>query len=358
VDLLFRYVLREYLKVFVLIAAALLPIAFVIHLLEKGRKMAAGDADWSGLLRYFFYRLPDLVADLFPLVMLLATLTALHLFRRSGEMTAFFAVGVSRLQFALPILMFGLGVSAVLLLLGGTLIPHALKRAREIDRATSGQRGAQVSLAENRLWFLASPREIWNIQMIEADATQMHGLHLFLLGNDFSLREEVEAKTLTRHPSNPESGLLHHGVRRTFSADGNVRVEPFLERPVKLPAFDFRQLEMKPDEMTTRQLRSYIDELSAADFDMRRYAVDLAARQAFPFANGVMIWLAVALAAQGAARQMGIAVGLALGIGYWFVYSATLSLGRSGSLPPTWAAWSANLIYLGVGLILYIRRPV
>ena len=356
--LLSRYVLREYLKAFALISAALLPIAFAIHLLEKSRKMAAGNADWGGLLRYFLYRLPDLVSDLFPLVMLLATLTAIHLFRRSGEMTAFFGAGISRLQFAAPILIFGLGVSAVMLLLGGTLIPHALKTAREIDRATSGKRGAEVSLAENRLWFLASPREIWNVRMIEADATRMHGLHIFLLDDDFSLREEVEAKRLTRDPENPKSGLLHKGVHRRFSADGNVRVEPFRERPVELPAFDLRQLEVKPDEMTTRQLRSYIDDLSEADFDMRRWAVDLAARQAFPFANGVMVWLAVSLAAQGVARRPGIAAGLALGIGYWFVYSAALSLGRGGSLPPTWAAWSANLIYLGVGLILYTRRPV
>ncbi len=354
--LLSRYVLREYLKTFALIASALLPIAFAIHLLEKNRKMAAGAADWGRLLRYFLYRLPDLVADLFPLVMLLATLTALHLFRRSGEMTAIAGTGVSRLQFAAPILMFGLGVSTVMLLLGGTLVPHALKTAREIDREMSGKRDAQMSLTENRVWFLASPREIWNVRMIEANATRMHGLHLFFLNEDFSLREEVEAKMLTRDPNNPKSGLLHKGVHRTFSADGNVRVEPFQERRIELPAFDLAQLEMRPDEMTTRQLRSYIDDLSAADFDMRRYVVDLAARQAFPFANGVMVWLAVSLAAQGVGRKSAIAVGLALGIGYWFVYSAGLSLGRGGTLPPTWAAWGANLIYLGVGLVLYNRR--
>jgi len=232
-----------------------------------------------------------------------------------------------------------------------------LKTAREIDRQTSGKQSAAVSLAENRLWFLASPREIWNIRLIEADATRMHGIHIFFLGEDFSLREEVKAKTLTRDPETPKSGLLHKGVYRTFSADGTVRVEPFKERQIKLPAFDLRQLEVKPDEMTTRQLRSYIADLSAADFDMRRYSMDLAARQALPFANGVMVWLAVSLAAQVGVRRPEIAIGLALGIGYWFVYSAALSLGRSGSLPPVWAAWSANVIYLGLGLFLYTRRP-
>jgi len=51
----------------------------------------------------------------------------------------------------------------------------------------------------------------------------------------------------------------------------------------------------------------------------------------------------------------GIGVGGIIGFSYWICFAFTLSLGRSGTLPPVVAAGATNVI-LGVVAIVMFRR--
>ena len=51
----------------------------------------------------------------------------------------------------------------------------------------------------------------------------------------------------------------------------------------------------------------------------------------------------------------GIGIGVIIGFSYWIVFAFTLSLGRSGTLPPVVAAWATNVI-LGVVAVVMFRR--
>ena len=51
----------------------------------------------------------------------------------------------------------------------------------------------------------------------------------------------------------------------------------------------------------------------------------------------------------------GIGIGVIIGFSYWIVFAFTLSLGRSGTLPPVAAAWATNVI-LGVVAVVMFRR--
>jgi lipopolysaccharide export LptBFGC system permease protein LptF len=52
---------------------------------------------------------------------------------------------------------------------------------------------------------------------------------------------------------------------------------------------------------------------------------------------------------------IGIALCLALGLGYFIVHSAAVALARTEVLPPLVAAWSANALFATLGLFLYLR---
>ena len=55
----------------------------------------------------------------------------------------------------------------------------------------------------------------------------------------------------------------------------------------------------------------------------------------------------------------GISIGIVYGIGisfvYWIVYNFCLSLGYGGILPPIIAAWIANLIFIGIGVVVLMN---
>jgi len=52
-----------------------------------------------------------------------------------------------------------------------------------------------------------------------------------------------------------------------------------------------------------------------------------------------------------------MALGIVLGLSYWGVHYAMVSLGKSGSLSPVIATWMTNIIALVVGIvILFLKR--
>ena len=54
----------------------------------------------------------------------------------------------------------------------------------------------------------------------------------------------------------------------------------------------------------------------------------------------------------GVAANVGIA--LVVGFSYWVVLAFATSLGKSGVLPPSVAAWSANVIFAAIGGIFFL----
>ena len=53
--------------------------------------------------------------------------------------------------------------------------------------------------------------------------------------------------------------------------------------------------------------------------------------------------------------MIGIALCLALGLGYFIVHSAAVALARTDILPPLVAAWAANVLFASLGLYLFLR---
>ena len=73
----------------------------------------------------------------------------------------------------------------------------------------------------------------------------------------------------------------------------------------------------------------------------------------------VLAVLAISCAArwpQGG-RVIGGAIAVAIAIAYWVVNSGALSLGRVDLLPPIVAAWTANIVFGGIGVSLFVRTP-
>jgi lipopolysaccharide export system permease protein len=50
-----------------------------------------------------------------------------------------------------------------------------------------------------------------------------------------------------------------------------------------------------------------------------------------------------------------IGAGIVIGFSYWLVFAFAMSLGRSGTLPPLLAAWTANILF-GIASLLMYRR--
>ena len=130
--ILFRYLLKEYAKIFLMCFAGLMTVYLVIDFFEKVRRFLSYDARWVDVLSYFALKVPAISFQIIPLAVLMATLLTLGLLSRNNEITALRSCGVSLSWIASPFLTFAAMMTLVLLLFSSTVIPLATSKAEEI----------------------------------------------------------------------------------------------------------------------------------------------------------------------------------------------------------------------------------
>jgi lipopolysaccharide export system permease protein len=52
---------------------------------------------------------------------------------------------------------------------------------------------------------------------------------------------------------------------------------------------------------------------------------------------------------------MGIGIAIAIAVGYWMVHSMALAFAQANLLPPVLAAWTANIVFAGLGTALFLN---
>jgi len=358
VSILFRYISREYLRVLGLALGTFVLIYVVSEFFSKIGKFTQSDADLATILSYFGLKIPRASYETLPLATLMASLLTMNTFSRQSEITAMRACGIGLFRIAFPILVLSLGLSAAAFAANWSWIPSTMARANTVKRIDiEGQLPAALS-PRTRIWMRLERRTFLNVQMADPQKRVLYGVRQYRLGDDFSLIETIEAPEVRYQDG---AWTASSGIHRVFKPDGSVQFEPFRDRPIDLSKSpdEFVQVEIKEEYLAYPQLRDYVHDLVRSGIDPGRYSVDLAARTAVPFVCVVMALLGIPFGVRETRRGgWGIAAGisLALALSYWIVHSLAISLGRGGVLPAWIAAWTANGIFLALGVALLIQK--
>lgn len=361
--ILFRYMLREYVKVFAMCFAGLMTVYLVVDFFEKVRKFIRYDAEIAAILGYFLLRTPVISFQIAPLALLMATLLVLGLFTRNHEITAMRSCGISLYRIASPFVCFSFVIAAALLGLSTVVIPLATAQSEYVKTVLIEKKSAPASLKATHPWIQIGNQTLMNIQVVDPDGATLHGVNLYRLGPDFRLIEITEARE-ARYTG--YGWMLHTGTRRSLQPDGSLLTDTFGNRPLPMSQTpeDFHSwLSVESDEMTLMEIRAHVERLRRDGYNILRFLTDYHGRVAFPFVSVVMVLLGVALSLRRSGvrgRGMAIGIGQALVIGfcYWATHSVAIALGRSGVLAPMLAGWMANMVFLSFAgyLLLTVRH--
>jgi len=112
-------------------------------------------------------------------------------------------------------------------------------------------------------------------------------------------------------------------------------------------------------QMSWRELRSYIDGLQRAGFDVSTLTVQWHEKIAFPLLAPVSMLLAIPFAFLVGTRGAvgGVALGLGFGVAYLSVARLLEAMGGVGQLPPFLAGWSPDIIFFFLGLYFFFKMP-
>jgi lipopolysaccharide export system permease protein len=361
--ILFRYMLRELVKMFTLCLAGLMTIYLVVDFFEKIRGLLRYDVQLVILVEYFVLRTPAICFQIAPLAVLMATLLTLGILSRNREILAMRSSGISLLRVAAPFLVLSFAVTVLLFLLSAVIIPHAVARAEYLKTARIEKKPVGPLLRTGRSWIQIGNRTLMNFDLVEPNGFMLRGVRLYQMGERFQLLRMTEAASAIY---TSQGWVLSNGIHRTFLPDGGVTVEPFERAPMPLsqtPEELSSWLSTDTEEMTLMELRSYIERLRQDGYPVNRFLTDYHGRMAFPFVSVIMAVVGIAVSlrhsgTRGYGMAMGIGLALVIGFLYWTTHSIALALGHSGVLRPEFAGWLANLVFLSYGsaLLMQIRH--
>jgi len=114
-----------------------------------------------------------------------------------------------------------------------------------------------------------------------------------------------------------------------------------------------------PSAMTFMELRTYVRHLRERGQAVGTQVLHLHTKLSLPLMSLVLAFLAISFTArwQRGGRLVGAALAVVMVVAYSIVNSVALSLGRADLLPSIVAAWTAAIVFGGIGVALFLRAP-
>jgi LPS export ABC transporter permease LptG len=348
---LFRSLALSFLVCFVALAA----IFNIFTLFELWRFIAVNHAGAGLVARYLLFLLPLITVELFPATMLISVLVTYALLARRHEAIAWWASGQSVYRLMLPGFFFALAIALGTWLVQEYVMPGTnLKQDALRARIRGGE--ARATTRTGRQWLASTDTRRFysyefdeNGQLIEPTVYELDGeaVHLARVVNgksgtwiDPTHLKVSEAETLTLN------GLE---VQRKTDAETTFA-------GVESPAV-FRPTMDKPSQLSSRDLRSYLDAAKRRGMDVSMLAVALQRKYAGPFGIIIMALIGMPLAVSFGRKGTVIALcaAVVVGVAYWAVGGGFQQLGNHGLLRPSVAGWSPLVIFTAAGTYFLSR---
>jgi LPS export ABC transporter permease LptG len=351
-----RYLVREYVMLLGVGLAVAAALFVVIDLMQDLDRYLRVKPPIVYILQHLAYRLPAALHDTLPIVMLVATIFLFLTLSRNHELTAMKAAGLSLYRISLPVLLLGLAVTASAGVFQELVLPHLNELGEEVEQVKIRGQLPRHLRSRERLWMRTGDTRFYRIELLHPGTNDMWGVTVLELDREFRLLQRLDA----RRAHWTEAGWeLTEGAFREIRPDGQVRTVPFAYTALDLKEEidDFTRAQKTVRRMSFLELRDYVARLEATGFQVQKYLVELYAKLSFPLINLVMVLVAIPFALQSprSGRLAGIGLAIAIMAAYLVVHFTCLALARADLLPPLLAAWTANVIFLGLGVSLLLR---
>lgn len=267
------------------------------------------------------------------------------------------AAGMSLYRVAAPVLLLAVGVAITAGLFQELLLPRLNELGDEVDRVKIRGQLPRHLQSRQRLWLRTSDSRFFRVELLNPAGSELYGVTVLELDRGtFRLVDRLDAQ---RARWSPEGWELSDGAFREFGPRGEVQTIPFVLTALDLHEGieSFTQIQKPIDALSYRELREYIARLEATGFPVKKYLVELYSKFSFPLVNLVMVLVAIPFSLQSprGGRLFGVALAIAIMAGYLVVHYVALAFARADLLPPLLAAWTANIVFLGVGTSLFLR---
>ena len=351
-NILDRYLLREYLRAFVVGLIFFIALVVVVRLLDYDLKKFEDDISYITAVKIVLFQAPRRIMEMVPIAGFVAVFFTLGRMVRNSEFTAMKAGGVSVYRLLAPILIVTLIICCLFAVFYNRIASPAFHEAHLLQNKVKPQRGRNVV-------FKGKNNRVFYSQRIVLDDKEINQLTIYEYDAENRLDRITFANSATWTPNEWE---LTDGYIRHFEEGVEVDYETFETYVIERREDPERFIgsEKDPRAMTIKELREQIAYKREAGQISRKEQVKLFHKTAYPFATVVVVMLGAPIAIRfgRAGFFAGLVIAFFLSFIYWALSFATLEgLSENGKLHPFLACWGANILYAIVGSIMIWRTP-
>jgi len=349
-----RYLLREFLAYSLLGLVTFEGIFIIVDLFEKLDLFVDHHTPILTVVRYYLESSPAILTQALPIALLLGSLLGLSQLRKHNEVTAMQGSGQSPWRLARPLLIAAFFVSLGQYAMNETIGPTAHAKQKKILIEEIKQQVASDRESRSQVRLLGAGNRFWVAHYYDARNSGLRQVSVQSLDRP-RLRERIDAEVAYYH-----DGIwdFRNGFYRSFSdsSETTLRFSRYGDSSLsELPA-EFGRVNQDPFYMNMKNLLTFARRVRETGGETQKHMTNFHIRASFPLANLIMVLLGTALSLR-VIRGGNIAIGFGLSVAIGFFYFTFIrvgqALGYNGTLPPVLAAWLGNLVFGGVGALLF-----
>jgi len=352
-----RYLVGQYLTFIGTGIGVASVLILVVDLIQYLDRFLRSKPPFTYILQHLLYRLPGSLYEGLPIVVLISTVLLFLTLTQQRELDALKAAGISLYRASLPILLVAFSISLTSGLLQETVLPGLNAKAEEVDRVKIRGNQPRHLQRQTQIWYRSSDTRFLRMELLDPIERSLEGLLVVDISPQFRLLDRLDA---SKARWTDAGWMLSDGAYRQVGPGNRVTVDAFTQRLVSMPEQinDLVQVQKSPETMSFLELRLYVSRLAESGHQVGKYLVQLDSKLSFPLVHVIMALVAIPFALvspRTGGRGVGIAVAILISVGYWLVHSVAIAFAKAELLPPVLGAWTANIVFAGIGATLFLR---
>ncbi len=352
------YILKKFLKTYFFAVLIIVSIIMVIDYTEKVDDFINRKAPTKEILfDYYLNFIPYWANYISPLMVFIATVFFTANLAARTEIIAILSTGVSFLRLMRPYLIGATIVAIITFFMVAWVIPIANKTRIAFERKYVKE---TYYFSGRDVHIKVAPEVYSYMETYDSNSNVGYRFTLEKI-TDNTLVTKLSADRIT-WDSTRRKWTVHDYRIRTFLPDGKEKLQfgTKIDTTLNLTPKDFDSNYQLHETFTLPELNAHINKLNARGADgIEVFIVEKYMRFANPFTIIILTAMGLIVSARKARGGVGfqIALGFILAFVYIMFFMMSKGMAESGALPPILAVWLPNIIFGGIGVIMYYTVP-
>lgn len=345
VKILDRYVFVEASKILILSLLTFLTLFGIVDLVSHIDLIVKAGIYKS--LQFVLGRFPLYTVRVLPIAVLISTMVTLSRFSATNELTVVRALGISIYRFSVPLFILAIISSFFSLFVQETLLPKGLK----LTQAIVGERKKPEKL--NGIWFQDKKGDfifIWSFNLREKTGNWASIIKV----KNFQPTDRLDAEKI--YYLGKGIWKLELVIERDLTKFKTKKL-PSLKLNLGVDVKDLKLSSLNPQQSGLLELYITIRRLKTLGYNTRELEVEFYSKLALALFPIVVTAIGIPLGIYNPRNRKGYTLVIAslIVVIMWVTTALFLSLGKSGVLPPLYAAFAPLTLFGALGLFMLGR---